>query len=188
MQTEVGIFNSRQTAEQAVRQLLDVGIPSGSITFLSGECADSELEHIPTTDTERDGMGKTMGAFLGGVTGAGAGLGLGSAVASLVIPGVGPIIAIGIGAAALLGLGGAAAGTSIGGSSETALDQGTPRDDVPLYHHLLKNRRSLVVVNVDSEEQARTTRRLLDQRGAENIDDARHSLKVRHDPSLRQAS
>jgi len=51
--------------------------------------------------------------------GAGAGLSLGSAVASLLVPGVGTIFAIGLGAAALLGLGGAAAGAGLG-------DQGNP--------------------------------------------------------------
>jgi hypothetical protein len=185
MHTEVGIFTSRNTAEQVAHELVSNGIPESSITFLTGENAD--LEHLSTTDTEPDGMGKAMGAFLGGVAGAGAGAGIGTAAASLMIPGVGPILAAGIGAAALLGVG-ATAGASLGAASETALDQGPPKDDVFLYHDLLKNRRSLVIVNVDKDEQADKARKVFDARGAEDVSEARSSLKARHDANLRQAS
>src|SRR3954451_10084817 len=116
MHTEVGIFTSRNTAEQVAHELVSNGIPESSITFLTGENAD--LEHLSTTDTEPDGMGKAMGAFLGGAAGAA----IATPAASLLIPGVGPILAAGIGAAALLGSG-ATAGASLGAASETALDQ-----------------------------------------------------------------
>ena len=99
MQTVLGIFTRRESAEHAIEQLIGSGISPERIVFLSGERPDMELSTVPTTDTERDGMGKTMGTFVGGVTGASAGLGLGSAMASLMVPGVGPILAAGIGAA-----------------------------------------------------------------------------------------
>jgi hypothetical protein len=186
MRSEVGIFNSRASAEQAVQQLTSNGIPQSSIIFLSGE--NTDVEQIPTTDTERDGMGKTMGAFLGGAAGAGTGLGIGSAATSLLVPGIGPVIAAGLGAAALLGLGGATAGAALGDSSETALDRGSPNDDVFLYHDLLKNGRTLVIVEADDEEHLTTARRVLDEFGSENIDQARSSLKARHDANVRRAS
>src|SRR5436190_22275747 len=110
MQSIVGIFSSRMAAEQAVRGLLARSLSPQSISFLSGEAGTAQVENLPATDAERDGMGEAVGAVVGGAMGAGAGLSLGSAVASLVVLGVGPIFDIGLGAADLLGLGGAAAG------------------------------------------------------------------------------
>ena len=49
MQTEVGIFNSRQQAERAIQGLLSSGIPEAAITVLAGE--DANVEQLPTTDT-----------------------------------------------------------------------------------------------------------------------------------------
>ena len=86
MQTEVGVFRSRAAAEQAIKRLLDSGISSQSIIFLSGEQSASELKSVPTTEGERDGMGPAMGAVVGGAVGASAGLSLGTAIASLVVP------------------------------------------------------------------------------------------------------
>lgn len=186
MQTEVGIFTSRTIAEQTIRDLHANGVPQSSLIFLSGDRAD--LEHIPTTDTEPDGMGTAMGALLGGAAGAGAGMGIGTAASSLLVPGIGPILAAGIGAAAILGLGGATVGASLGGSSEAALDQGTPRDDISLYHDLLRDRKSLVIVNAESEERARLARDILIQQGAQSIDEARNEMKARGGKKLRRAS
>ena len=186
MQTEVGIFNSRQQAERAIQNLLSSNIPEAAITVLAGENAN--LEQLPTTDTEADGMGKTLTGFLGGAVGIGAGFGLGTAAASMLIPGVGPVIAIGMGAAALLGAGGAAAGATMGGSSEAAADQGSPKDDVFLYQDLLAQRKILVLVNSDFQEEISHARRIFEEQGSEDIQQARTTLKTRHDTRLRDAS
>jgi hypothetical protein len=186
MQTEVGIFNSRPQAERAIQGLLSTGIPESAITVLAGE--NSNLEQLPTTDTEADGMGKTLTGFLGGAAGLGAGFGLGTAAASMLIPGIGPVIAVGVGAAALLGAGGAAVGAKLGDSSEAAADHGSPKDDIYLYHDLLGQRKVLVLVNSDSLEETSSARRIFDEQGAENVEDARTTLKARHDTRLRDAS
>ncbi len=128
-----GIFDSRSSADQAIRELLQNGASPQAIQFLTPGTSESELEAVPTTDAEADGMGKGLGAFVGGVVGASAGLGLGSAVASLVIPGVGPVFAVGVGAAALLGLGGGIVGEIAGDATEHAMDEGVPKDDIEFY-------------------------------------------------------
>jgi hypothetical protein len=184
MQSVVGIFPSLASAEQAVEGLLGSGMTQQSIIFLSGELpdrggtrsAEQELEAIPTTDAEPDGMGKAMGAVVGGALGASAGLAGGAAVASLLVPGVGTVFAIGLGAAAALGLGGAAAGAKAGDVTEHALDVGVPKDDVQFYHDLLRQGRSLVIANVDAEEQAATARSVFKQQGSEDVDRARKEL------------
>jgi len=178
MQSVVGIFSSCAAADKAVREMLQQGIPPQSLIFLTSEqLPQQQVEQVPTTDTEAHGMGKAIGAFVGGVVGASAGLGLGSAVASLVVPGVGTILAAGIGAASLLGLGGAIAGEEIGDRSEDAMDQGVPRDDVLLYRELLKRRRTLVIANLHADDMAETARTIMQQNGAENIDEARKEIR-----------
>src|SRR5690242_10208916 len=103
MYSAVGIFPSRASAEKVVMQLRTAGIPERSLIFLTGEKSENDVDRLPTTDAERDGMGPAMGAVLGGAVGASTGLTLGSVIASLMVPGVGPIMAIGLGAAAVLG-------------------------------------------------------------------------------------
>jgi len=109
--------------------------------------------------------------------GAGAGLYLGSALASMAVPGVGPILAAGIGAAAALGLGGAAVGGTVGNATEHAMDEGVPKDDVVVYRELLRRRRSLVIVNVDSEELADRARAVMQQNGTEDVETFRKEIK-----------
>ena len=144
-----------------------------SISLLSGESGESQVDTLPTTDAERDGMGEAMGGLIGGAVGAGAGLSLGSAIASVFVPGVGMIFAIGIGAAALLGLGGAAAGATVGEASEHATDIGVPKDDTFLYHELLKRGRSLVIVNTDNSDLGSAAHNIFERQGTEDIEDAR---------------
>jgi hypothetical protein len=182
MQSVVGVFDNQNIAQQAVETLVGRGVDRDAITLASmqrsasSEAADREIDGVPTTDAEADGMGTSMGAVVGGGIGASAGLAGGAAVASLLVPGVGTIFLIGLGAAALLGLGGAAAGAEIGKVSEHAFDTGVPRDDLRLYHDLLRRGRSLVIANVETEDQATIVKEVLRADGAEDIDDARGEL------------
>jgi hypothetical protein len=185
MESLVGIFQSRSAAQDAAAELVNRGIPRESIIFLTAEslpgrsdsaAANSSLESVPTTDAEADGMGMAAGALLGGGIGASAGLAGGAAIASVLVPGVGLIFAIGLGAAAVLGLGGAAVGAKAGEVTEHALDVGVPRDDVSFYRELLKRGRSLVIANVDDEKSAETAKSVMEQRGGENVTEARKEL------------
>jgi len=85
-------------------------------------------------------------------------------------------LAAGIGAAAALGLGGAAAGGTVGNATEHAMDEGVPKDDVVLYRELLKRGRSLLIVNVDSEELAAAARAVMQQNGSEDVETFRKNL------------
>ncbi|MFN2387604.1 MAG: hypothetical protein ABR576_15210, partial [Thermoanaerobaculia bacterium] len=105
METVVGIFSSREPAERAFQSLRASGIPSDRLTLLTPGSSEGQIHAVPTTETEQPGMGKAVGGVVGGVFGATTGLGLAEAAASLLIPGVGPVAAIGLAAAALLGAG-----------------------------------------------------------------------------------
>jgi hypothetical protein len=177
MQSVLGIFDSRPVAEQAVHGLLAAPIAAQSIIFLSGEAGKAQVGNLPTTDTERDGVGEVVGGVVGGAVGTGVGLALGSAIASLFVPGVGTAFAIGLGAAAVLGLGGAAAGAAAGEASEEAADIGVPKDDTLIYRELLKRGRSLVIANVDDDRLASMAKAVFHRQGAQDVDEARKKLE-----------
>ena len=190
MQSVTGVFRSRTNAEAVVGDLVNHGIPQPSIIFLSSdpsslrnigagngdETVEEKLESIPTTDAEGDGMGKGVGALMGGGVGAALGWAAGAAVASLLVPGVGTIFALGLGGGALRGLGGAVAGAEAGDAAEHALDTGVPKDDVTLYRQLLKEGWSLVVVNIEDEDLAKTARSVMKERGGEDAGEVRKQL------------
>jgi hypothetical protein len=165
MQAVAAVFARRAEAERSVAALEAVGIPRDRISLLM---PGSETRRIPTDEGEQPGVGAALGAVVGGATGAAVGLPLGAMI-SLLVPGVGPVIASGLIGAALLGTGGAAVGATL----ESALAQGLPRDEVFVYEDALRRGHSVVVALVDDTEQAEAARRFFETAGAESVDAAR---------------
>jgi hypothetical protein len=130
---------------------------------------------VPVTDTESPGMGKAMGAAVGGAMGAAGGATAGLAVASLAIPGIGPLIAFGMVGAALLGVVGAAAGAAVGDTIEENLGEGIPHEDVYLYEDSLRHGHSIVIAYTDEGEQADRAAQVLNTAGAEDLDTLREN-------------
>jgi len=141
MQTVVGIFTSQVAAEHAAEQLCRLGIAREQINFLIPGASQAQLEQVPTTETEQPGMGRALGGVVGGAIGAG-GL-MSTAVISTLIPGVGPIAAIGFVSLALVGLlGGALVGATVGGALESALSDSLPKDEIFVYEDALRQGRT----------------------------------------------
>src|SRR5215510_2297491 len=130
MQVVTGVFKSENNAETAVNQLRSLGIREKRIGLVRPGNRPERLEAgVPVTDSEDPGMGRAMGAAVGGAIGAAGGATAGLAVASLVVPGIGPLIAFGMVGAGLLGIVGAAAGSAVGNAAEEGLGQGIPHED-----------------------------------------------------------
>ncbi|MGD0508439.1 MAG: STAS domain-containing protein [Terriglobales bacterium] len=160
METAIGVFSSRDRAEEAVRELLDQKVPKDSIVFLT------------RSETEAKSVGKGFGATVGGFMGAATGMSAGVVAASLlVVPGIGQVFALGFGAAALLGLAGAGAGSAIGGAAagNSASPRPTPdeksSEDAALFRELLKEDHSLIVVRTESHDTATVACGILDRLG-----------------------
>jgi hypothetical protein len=102
--------------------------------------------------------------------GGSAGTAGGLAVASLALPGVGPVIAAG---AIALGLLGAVAGGTVGAQLDDTLSKGLPADELYVYRQALRRGRTIMVATVEDEAQARRVRELMAHLGAESIDAAR---------------
>lgn len=178
MSTVAGIFNSRADAERAVELLGSAGVTEDKISLLTPGTSQQQLDEVPTTETEQPGMGSALGGTVGGALGVAGGLSLGAAAASLLIPGVGPILAAGIVGAALLGAGGAVTGAAVGGKLEDSMARGLPHDELFVYEDALRRGRSVVIVVADDEPQSETVRGVISQAGAESVDAARDSWWV----------
>jgi hypothetical protein len=177
MQTEVGIFTSQAAAEGAVARLGSAGIAREQINFLLPGASQAELERVHTTETEQPGMGAALGGVVGGAIGAG-GL-MGTAVVTTMIPGVGPIAAIGLVSLALAGLlGGALVGATVGSALESALADGLPKDELFVYEDALRQGRTVLIVATEDASQAEAARVELAQAGAESLDAARETWWV----------
>ena len=161
MQTVAGIFVRRADAERAAAALESLGIPRDRLTLLA---PGADTRRVPTEEGEPAGMGAALGA----VTGAATGFPLGAAV-SLLVPGVGAVIASGLIGAVLLGAGGAAVGATL----EESLVNGLPRDELFVYESALRRGHCLVIAVVEDEALAEPARATLAAAGAESIDAAR---------------
>ena len=171
MQAVTGVFKSRDNAEKAVNQLRSLGIPEKRLGIVAPSSTPERLEAgVPITDTESPGMGRAMGAAVGGAMGAAGGATAGLAVASLAVPGIGPLIAFGMVGAALLGVVGAAAGAAVGDSVEEGLGEGIPHEDVYLYEDALRHGHSIVVAYAEEGEQADRAAEEMRNAGAEDLD------------------
>ena len=174
MITVVGIFKRQDAAERVLRDLCILGIEPKRIDLLRPGISDARLSAVPTSDSEPSGMATTMGTLLGSAVGVAGGLSLGTSAASLMLPGVGPMLALGALGAVVLGMAGAVGGHEAGECVDRAALEGLPKDEVFLYADALRQGRCVVLCLAQTELEADEVRRALDREGAESIDAARH--------------
>src|SRR5271154_4402482 len=159
METAIGVFASRDHAEEAVKELRERGVPEESIVFLT------------RSENEAESIAKEFGAYVGGFVGGAAGMTTGVVAATLLLPGIGTVFALGFGAAALLGLAGAGAGAGVGSAAAHEANAPQPTaaekcsEDVAFFREVLKEGRSLIVVRTESQELAASACAVLDRLG-----------------------
>ena len=78
METAIGVFSSRERAEEAVQELLGKHVPQESIAYLT------------RSETEAKSVGKQLGATVGGFMGGAVGMSAGVAAATLLLRELGP--------------------------------------------------------------------------------------------------
>jgi hypothetical protein len=172
MKTVAGVFRSTESARDAAGGLIHAGFTSNQVNLLFPGSPHDKIHAVPTSDSEQPGVGAAIGGLLGGAVGVAGGLELGMAATAL-IPGVGPIMAVGLAAAALLGLGGAAGGAALGKAAEEKSDEGFPSDEMFFYDDALRQGRSVVLVLAADEAEEQRAEKLLADAGAESLDAAR---------------
>jgi hypothetical protein len=175
MEPVAAVFRTTETARAAYGELRRAGFSPDDINLLSPGSSEQAIHSVPTSDTEQSGtVGGAIGGVVGGALGMAGGFELGVAATAL-IPGVGPVLAVGLAGAALLGAGGAIGGAALGSKADTQTTQGLPADEIFFYEDALRQGRSVIVVMANGATEARRARELMAEAGAESLDAAREA-------------
>lgn len=161
----IGVFNSRNDAENAVTQLRGKGFGTEEISIVSKEGASQKAQTQTYDDDVTDGA--LTGGTLGGIGGLLLGAGVVAGVGAMAIPGIGPIIAMGPISAAI---GGAVAGGIAGG----LIDWGIPAETSQRYEQSVAKGGILAIIKTNSSK-VDAAAQVLRQHGATDVES--HSTK-----------
>jgi uncharacterized membrane protein len=158
MHTIIGIFDTPRRAQRAMEMLRASHLSLEDVSIIS-RTGDHSVA-VDGGDDVSASEGATVGAVWGGVVG----------LVSLVIPGVGPIIAGGALAAAVASaITGAVTGAVVGGVAAALIHfGGISEDEARQYEALVHDGKTLVAVKA-SDEATRHVRRVLTKAGAESV-------------------
>ena len=154
--TLVGVFESRDEAATVVDDLRQAGFNEKDIGFaIRGDDAvgGGVITDAPLT---KDGQGALKGMAAGGLAG-----GLLGAAAVLMVPGVGPLLAMGV-LASVLGFG--AAGVATGGILGAMVGLGVSEEEARVYEKEFHAGRAIVTVHAGG--RVTEAREILDRHGS----------------------
>jgi hypothetical protein len=156
----IGYFDDYEAAQETLRDLISRGLDRSQISVIG---ADQNREYA-STESGPAGEGNqdtASAAGEGAAFGGAAGLFIG--LASMFVPGVGPVVAGGAIAAALVGaVGGAVAGGILGALTNL----GIPADAAPYYVEGIRRGGAVVIVQPASNQQAEEARFAMREHGA----------------------
>jgi uncharacterized membrane protein len=154
MKTILGIFDDSATARRALEALRASPLSLEDISIVS-RATESGAAIVNDTDVSA-GEGAAVGAVWGGLVG----------LAALLIPGVGPFVALGALGAALTG---AVTGAVVGGIAAALIDfGGIPEAEARHYESLVHEGKTLVAVKARDEDTAEV-QRILSSLGARPV-------------------
>jgi uncharacterized membrane protein len=156
MNTIIGVFDEPVAARRAVDALHASSLKLHDVSLLSR--ADERAKGVGHEGDVSAGQGAAVGAVWGGLVG----------LAALLIPGVGPFIALGALGAALTG---AVTGAVVGGITAALVDfSGIPAEEARAYETMVAEGKVLVAVKARDEDSAEV-HRILTASGADSIRD-----------------
>ncbi|HEY7061092.1 MAG TPA: hypothetical protein VII06_06420 [Chloroflexota bacterium] len=155
METTVGHFADKAAADAAYQQLLQEGFARDDISLIG---PGREGEHgLAKGDTVTTGGAATIGIIEGLLLGA----------VAMLIPGFGPVVAVGPVAAALTGVvTGGVTGLVIGGIAGALIHAGVAEDTARYYEDRMRQGGLLMTVQTDAARAAEA-RRALEKHGAD---------------------
>ncbi len=168
MKGVTGVFRSASDAQRAVVQFCDLALPEDRLTLLTPSTSGSghHIETVATASTEQPGMGKAIGARVGGT----AGLSEDPLLVAAIVPGVGPITAIGLLGGAVLAAAGATVGAVAVAAPDNFIAEGLPEDEIFVYEDALRKGYSVVIAMAKDESETVLFRELFKTEGAESVD------------------
>jgi hypothetical protein len=167
----IGIYPTATQAEVGVDMLITKGFNSTGISVLLPEHPNNQpappgakVSAVPAPQTTKTGSASAVGATAGGALfGA---LAVLAGAGALALPGVGPLIAAGPMMAGLAGLG---LGGTVGGLAGALVGMGLPEDEAKRYYSQLAVGYTLLIVHIDSPEEAAKARQILVASGAADV-------------------
>jgi uncharacterized protein (TIGR02271 family) len=162
--TVVGLFDERDHAAEAVRDLREKGFGKEQIGMVAAD-PEGKLRQYETDESgnragEGASVGMVSGLLIGGVVGFLAGAGL------ILLPG--GFLALGPLAGAI---GGAVTGGIAGGIVGGLIGLGVPREHAEVYAESVRRGGTLVTVRCNTEDGVKTATKVLDRDGAVDIEE-----------------
>jgi hypothetical protein len=178
-QTAVGLFDVRDDAEKAIRDLKAAGFTGDQIGVAMRD-RDAQGKLAESTGTNA-AEGAVTGAVGGGILGGLAGLLIG--IGALVIPGIGPVIAGGALATAFgttvgTAVAGAGIGAAAGGIVGALVGMGVPEEEARYFESGFRSGRILVSVNAQGRVMEALD--ILERNGADIGDGANQDTSHTH--------
>jgi uncharacterized membrane protein len=165
--TITALYDYREDAQNALRELVDMGIPREDVSLVASDAAGEYTRyHGRDFPAESDtAEGAATGAVIGGLGGLVVGL------AALAIPGVGPVIAAGPLASALIAGGvGAGVGAVAGGLVGALVDLGLSEEEAGYYAEGVRRGGTLLTVTT-TENMTNRVMDVLDRHNAVDIEE-----------------
>lgn len=161
--TIIAVYDSQMQAHDAVHALHHEGFDKDQINLIASDVPvahgeELDGDHIASTA----GKGAAAGGVLGGITG------LVVSLASLTVPGVGPVLAAG--PIAMTTLGGAALGAIAGGILGALVGLGIPESEAHIYAESIRRGGTVVGVTVEADLVEKATA-VLDRFSPVDIDE-----------------
>jgi hypothetical protein len=169
MKPMVGIFHSMIAANGARKALQVAGITAGHMMLLTPETGSAEL-HTVSPEHPAGACDVKAGHVLGAAGGFAGGL-LTGATVLLVMPGVGPILAVGALVATVLA--GITVGATVGGLVQDSFTMALPPEEVFVYEEALRQKCTLLIVKPIDEHQGNIVRVLFERLGTERVNEIR---------------
>jgi len=157
--TVLGVFHSRDRAEEAIKQIRERGFPDTEISIVAKEDAAGTGKRgsgATMRDENSIATGTTTGAAIGGVAGLLAGAG------ALAIPGIGPIVAAGP-------IAGLLSGAVTGGIAGGLVDWGIPEHRGKHFEQKVKEGKILTVIKTQ-DARSDDAADILKRNGAEDVE------------------
>ncbi len=146
--TIVGLFDDIEESREVVRELIDAGIDSDEISFVTNNANNEPISYEGGDDTSGTATGAGFGAIIGGIGGLLVGIG------AFAIPGVGPVVGAGWLVATFMGAG---IGAIAGGLLGALVDAGVPEEDAQYYSEGVRRGGTLIAVRTSENNAERVT-------------------------------
>lgn len=150
MSTVTAVFSSPADAERAIRSLGDNGFEDKQINLLASGSDSSFPVHA-----------KQAGAAIGAYAGLGA---------ATFLPGLGPVVGVGMLATGLIG----SALGAVAGSALARHTHGIPNEDLYFYDEALRSGQTVIIVDAHDAIEETRARNLLERAGGRSVQSVRH--------------